>query len=462
MLHSNCVKASVKVDNTGVMLDLPVIVTDDGLLRSYLEYLIVHRNKSESWKDRSVYAVRLLVDYTKQNEACFENSYDLFREFANSLYTGTVAENSEDPSGLRWKPRSVKDANFLINLVTDYTDWLAAQNEDKKFKINPEVKPKSYEEWMSLAAFYHKKRRAFLSHLWASKPAPSSFRNVMPRRVSKSGGIESKKSFPEGRIDDLLWNGFVRYGFEASNVVYERLDLKNVLITMLMHFGGLRISECFQLWLEDIMPFDDGDGGNITALVKVFHPDRGRSQGSASRREVLLQQYGLKPRFEYPKSHTLHAGWKDPKLDDEDKHYLKVWWFPQSAGETFYELWKLYLQYQRSPNDGKHPYAFTSRTGAPFSVKGYNQSLKRAVERIGLPFAKEAGTTAHAHRHSYGQALADAKSSSLIIKNALHHKSIESQEVYTGLSDKQMRAHLKQLSPLVAFSEIKKGISHES
>ena len=311
---------------------------------------------------------------------------------------------------------------------------------------------------MGLAAHYQKKRRAFLSHLWASKPDSSYFRYVMPRKVSRSNGTESVKSFPEGRIDDLLWGGFVRYGFETSDRIHERLDLKNVLITMLMHYGGLRLSECFHLWVEDIIPWKDG-----TALVKVFHPDKGKlCPNSSSRREELLKRFGLKPRFEYPKSHTLHAGWKNPKESNEDLHFMTVWWFPQSAGETFNELWRLYLTYQRYSDDGKHPFAFTTRSGAPHSIKGYNQSLKRAVERIGLPFSKEDGTTAHAHRHSYGQALSDSKASSLIIKNALHHNSIESQQVYTELTDKQMRAHLKSIGHELRLApELSREISHE-
>ncbi|MAI33378.1 MAG: integrase [Rhodopirellula sp.] len=457
MLNSVCIEANIKVDNTGTKISLPVIVTQDGLLKSYLDYLIVHRYKSRSWKDRSAFAVRLLIDYTNQNKDCFETPHQLFQEFSNSLYTGTIGEDGSDPSWLRWKPREDKDANFLISLITQYTDWLSEQYEEKKLQINPTVKPTRYEEWMGLAAFYQKKRRAFLSHLWANKPAPAYFRKVMPRRVSRSNGNEGKKSFPPGRIDDLLWNGLTRYGFETSDVVYERLDLKNVLITMLMHYGGLRLSECFHLWVEDVVPWEDG-----TALVKIFHPDKGRPRPNGpSRREELLNKYGMQPRFEYSKSHTLHAGWKAPKEDNESRHFLQVWWFPRSAGETFNDLWRLYLTYQRYPDGGKHPFAFTTQSGAPHSIKGYNQSLKRAVERIGLPFSKEAGTTAHAHRHSYGQALADANADSLIIKNALHHKSIESQQVYTELTDKQMRAHLSRLSPEHGLiSPIKKGLTH--
>jgi hypothetical protein len=163
VLNSVCIEANIKVDNTGTKISLPVIVTQDGLLKSYLDYLIVHRYKSRSWKDRSAFAVRLLIDYTNQNKDCFETPHQLFQEFSNSLYTGTIGEDGSDPSWLRWKPREDKDANFLISLITQYTDWLSEQYEEKKLQINPTVKPTRYEEWMGLAAFYQKKRRAFLS-----------------------------------------------------------------------------------------------------------------------------------------------------------------------------------------------------------------------------------------------------------------------------------------------------------
>ena len=109
----------------------------------------------------------------------------------------------------------------------------------------------------------------------------------MPRTVSRSNGNEGKKSFPPGRIDDLLWNGLTRYGFETSDVVYERLDLKNVLITMLMHYGGLRLSECFHLWVEDVVPWEDG-----TALVKIFHPDKGRPRPNGSYGDFWCMEAG--------------------------------------------------------------------------------------------------------------------------------------------------------------------------
>ncbi|MFY3773003.1 gamma-mobile-trio recombinase GmtY [Marinobacter salsuginis] len=465
MLHSICVEANVRIDNTGIKSTLPVIVTPDGLLKSYLDYLIVKRHRSRSWIERSAFAIRLLIDYTKQNDGCFDKPYELFREFANSLFTGTIGEDGLDPSWLRWEPRSIKDANFLIDLITQYTDWLARQNDEKRLQINPIKMPTRFEHWMNLAAYHQKKHRVFLSHLWSDKPPESENRYVSQRKASRSGG-GGVKSFPKGRIGDLLWNGFVRYGYEASDEIYERLDLRNVLITMLMHYGGLRLSECFHVWVEDVVPWEDG-----TALVKIYHPDKGKKFATGpTRREELRKRFGLKPRFESPKSHALHAGWKDPHEDDPDLHYFTVYWFPLSAGETFNGLWRLYLTHQRVPDEGEHPYAFTTRTGAPYSIKGYNQALKRAVNRIGLPFSKEAGTTAHAHRHSYGNAFKNAGTEPLIIRKAMHHKSLESQNVYGELTQEQLRAHLLRIEKGLKWASgsqdrlgipnLEKGLTH--
>ncbi|WP_087461882.1 hypothetical protein [Oleiphilus messinensis] len=182
----------MSIDNTGSKVSLPVVITTDGLLKSFLDYLVVYRTLSRSWIDRSVFAVRLLIDYTKQNESAFDNKFELFREFSNSLYTGTIGEDGKDPSWLRWKPRHEKDAAFLIGLITKYSDWLAQQNENKDIQINPKVKPSNYEQWMNLAAHLHKKRRAFLAHLWSNKPANESSRYVTPRTssvIEKQGNL---------------------------------------------------------------------------------------------------------------------------------------------------------------------------------------------------------------------------------------------------------------------------------
>ena len=68
----------------------------------------------------------------------------------------------------------------------------------------------------------------------------------------------------------------------------------------------------------------------------------------------------------------------------------------------------------------------------------------KAVERIGLIPAKVLGTTAHGHRHAYGQGLAKAKLGALVIKKAMHHSSLESQEIYTEPEYEQVQTMIEE------------------
>ncbi|HKM38049.1 MAG TPA: gamma-mobile-trio recombinase GmtY [Thiopseudomonas sp.] len=432
------VNAKIKIDNTASLLDLPVIVTNGGILKSHLEYLINHRSRSRSWVDRSVFSVRLLLEFWEANQGAVSDAKKMFREFSFSLFTGTIGDDGKDHSGLRWLSRKEADAKQLIGHITHYCDWLAEFNDDQRLSINPKIRPDGIGERMNLAAHYHRKRNAFLSHLWSKQPA----NNQRAVRLPSSSVIqhqETVKSFPENKMQDLLENGFVRRGMSGSRDIKERLNLRDILITMLMYYGGLRISECFHIWIEDVILVDG------KCVVKVYHPSQGLApDGKTNRIAYLRKKYDLLPRQEYPKRNRLHAGWKDPLLTHHKGKFFTVNWFPLDTGDTFRQLWILYLQYQYvKPLLGEqHPYAFTDVDGRPCSIKAYNDSRKRAVERIGLPFSKEAATTAHADRHSYGLALANAKVRPEVIKVALHHKSIGAQTQYTQPTEKDMRKAL--------------------
>jgi len=449
-MHSSTVlTAQVTIDNTGSRFELSVIITSEGILKSHLDYLIVFRGKSESWKNRSVFAVRLLLDYMNANKGVFDKPRDMFREFSNSLFTGTVSNDGFDPSGLRWQSREQSNANFIINLVTHYTDYLSEVNEDENYKLNPFRDASPYEERLNWAAYYQKRERVFLSHLWKHKDAAIANRIVrhIPTRnkVLSHGDYEAAKAFPEGRINDLLYLGFVMPGKGHSDVLHERLNLRDVLITILMHYGGLRISEVCHIYVQDIVEFQLS--GKNEQAVKVYHPSEGLApiDEKMARREYLQKYFGIKPRNEYTASKRLFAGWKSPMLTNAKDKFFTIEFFPEKAKVQFFLLWKMYLMYQRVPpkKGEEHPYAFTSREGTPYTIKSYSASRKRAVERIGLTYSKESGTTPHADRHRYGQNLAESGVSSIVIKTAMHHLSIESQQVYTQPTVKEVRRQLK-------------------
>ncbi|NRB43079.1 MAG: site-specific integrase [Pseudomonadales bacterium] len=442
MLSSTLLRSNVTRDNTGITLSIPVIITKYGILKSYLDYLIVNRNKSESWKDRSAFSLRLLIDYIGQNEDCFKTPREMFTAFSDALFTGTIGTDGEDLSGLRWIPRNENDAASLIGYITQYTDWLAIKNDRSELQLNPYRESTNYEDRLNYAAYLHKKNNAFMSHLWADKsPTQSSTRNYTRNKKPSHTGHDEAKAFPQGRINDLLNQGFVRAGFSNSTIPHERLNLRNILITVLMHYGGLRVSECFHIFVDDIAKIKDK---GFEFVVKVYHPANGTAPDGSSRREYLLKKYNLQPRTEYPRSHKLHSGWKNPLLTDSKDEFFTVLWFPASAGELFYELWKMYLLKQRV-HSADHPYAFTNRNGHPYTRASFKAANKRAVERIGLTYSKEACTTEHSHRHSLGRRLSESGASELIIRGVLHHKSLESQITYTAPSERETRNALKEL-----------------
>ena len=85
------VLARVHCDNTGVVMELPVILTDADPLRSLLDYLLdMHGVRSYSWMQKIVQAVRLLLDYMAANHHCFDDPNDMFKSFVRKLYSGTI------------------------------------------------------------------------------------------------------------------------------------------------------------------------------------------------------------------------------------------------------------------------------------------------------------------------------------------------------------------------------------
>ena len=94
------------------------------------------------------------------------------------------------------------------------------------------------------------------------------------------------------------------------------------------------------------------------------------------------------------------------------------------------KLWVFYMAL-RSRVRCDHPFAFVTESGKPYAINDFMGQHARAVERISLVVGKMLGTTPHGHRHCYGQRITDYELDPLARKKALHHRSLESQVVYT-------------------------------
>jgi hypothetical protein len=443
MRYPLIIRSTIHLDHD-IEMRMPVIFTKDGILKSYLEYALMNRNKSHSWLDASASAIRLLVEFVEFNAARYKYPADLFKSFSEMLFSGTINAKGIDEYGLRWSQKSIANGNKIISYVTQYSDWLCNVKEmDCKANLNPWRKATSYEQRLNWAAYSHRHSKAFLAHTWSREGAVEQ--NMQSRNVRfkqddrRTDGDQAENRFPDTRIDDLLHKGFVRPGVPLTAPVFKRLELRDILITILMHFGGLRRSEPFHLWFNDIIPDPEN---SESALVTVYHPEIGASpERDETRKETLARKYQMKPRNKYERSKALHAGWKNNKLSAMKGNFMVVHWFAPEAGEYFLFYWKLYLKAQyKAPNKlREHPFAFTNQYGHPYTLKQYVKKHSKAVERIGLSVSKELGTTEHGHRYAYLNRLEEAGVDDISIASCMHHKSLTSQQSYESQSANQVR-----------------------
>ncbi len=434
------VKARVYTDTSGVFTEMPALLTPAGILEPLLDYCLSRaHDRSLTWMTKVNRSMRMFLEYLLSNPAEAE-SYRLFQNFAQRLYTGTFdREKGLDPSGLCWLPRSVQDAGSIITHLTDFFDWLAEMRPEM-VGVNPRYAGGFYDRMIDKTAYQYRRDRAFLGHTWASNVTPTKTgHRVRYQRLPKVEKGEPP-AFPEECFMDLLLKGFK---------VGERYDYRSMLITLLLHGAGFRESEPFHLYIGDIFP-DPADSSRATVLIhnpvygaapSDWRDVQGRPK-KGNRAAYLAEQFGLVPRTELMDSRG--AGWKC-RIHDAP-YYIKAYWFLPEYGELFLQLWHRYLE-QVARIDRNHPFAFINLRRSPFGgmycLAQYNKAHAAACRRIGLSVEKALGTTPHGHRHAYGRRLMSAGIDKALIRRFMHHSSLESQEVYTQATSAEVVAALE-------------------
>ncbi|MFA7279546.1 MAG: gamma-mobile-trio recombinase GmtY [Sterolibacterium sp.] len=422
------VRGKVFSDNTGASIEMPVLMSADGPVRPLIDYILTMRN-SLSWQEKFVRANKLFLEYLEQNAVQGEEEWRLFRNFSNALRSGTIdPETQEDPSGLYWTGIAVRDANFMVKLLSDFFDWLSdPERSPRAAKFNPDYAGNQYAQRIDEKAYQYLRSKAFLGHAWS----PQSKRKARLTQGERPPKVFQKRPpmFPEDRFEELLFKGFKVAG---------RPDYRGMLITLMLFGGGLRVCEPFHLYMADVHPHWDDP---TQAFVAVHHPSFGfapndwtnRSGQRGSRMEYLSQEFGLVPRHLI--RGKLHAGWKHPALDE--KWFMQVYWLPNGNGndygQWFLHIWQRYME-QVKDIPRNHPYAFVNierEPGGIYTIDHYNKALKNAVERTGLVFGKIYGTSAHGPRHAFGNRARRGGIHEVIIQRLMHHCSPESQRVYT-------------------------------
>jgi len=420
------VHAKLFTDSSSMTIELPVLMTNEGIIEPLMDYCLDRLHaRSLSWMKKLLAAARLLFYYSQCND--FEqNSRDLLRNFALRLYSGTFDATGIDPCGLCWKQKPYHEVAATLGMLNDFFEWL--ENYDPGIIPNAnKVLGSRYDEFIKNVAYEYRREKAFLGHTWTLKPnfTPSYFPNSARSPFSNQA---DPPAFPEDRFMDLITEGFRKGG---------RLNLRDILITLLLNGAGFRVSETFHLYICDVFP-DPQDA--TMPIVSIHHPVEGKPPADwcdpnghpfkGNRAAYLSTEYGLLPRNEVFGS--LSAGWKGGFHDD--KYYKRAYWFPKELGQLFLKIWYAYLQ-EIALIDRNHPFAFVNLRrgcrGAPYTIHQFNKSHAIACRRIGLIVSKAEGTTPHGHRHAFGRRLSRASVSKDLIRRFMHHSAIESQEVYT-------------------------------
>ncbi|MBQ4848447.1 gamma-mobile-trio recombinase GmtY [Pseudoalteromonas sp. MMG005] len=422
-------KAKVIVDNSGISSELPILITELGVLDPLLDYLLFHQHdRSGSWMERVVHATYLLMQYMETNQECFSAPKLLFQSFSQRLYTGTIDEYGFDPSGLYWLPSSTKTVNGLITALSGLTDFLS----DKlgAINMNPLRKASPFEQRLNYAAWYRHNHHDFLGHIKDK---------TINETVSKARNVRGRRTLLTVHDDAIAFQEtlFSRFYLEGMGGAKDiRVATRNQLILLMMHFAGCRESDCLQLWVDDVL-VDPQDPNNV--IVRLYHPEDGRApgnwrsqNGSIHRAAYLREKYGLTPRNKL--TGTKHVGWKYQVVDHKD-NYIQLFWFPKQAAILFGKLWRNYCRYL-TPVDRQHPYAFISfeesHAGKPLTINAFKDAYKKALYRIGKAPTKVEGLSPHGHRHAMGRRLERANLHPRIIQKVMHHSSLSSQEPYTA------------------------------
>lgn len=423
------VTAKVVQDSSGVVTEIPVVLTDEGVLESVADYIqsLQLNGVALSTLNKHIQSIILLIEFMDANEDMFNNAAEMFSTFVRRLYSGTVGDNGLDPSGLYWIPASIGVVSSHISHLTNFTDWMAEERLGKQ--INSHRKPSCHEERIQYAAWFRRNQNDFLGHI-----KDKSFNSTVKRARSIKGRTSLTRidddaiAFPISQFD-----GFYLHGLGGATD--PRVKLRDKLILLLMHGAGFRRSEALLLWVTDV--FEDPNDSEC-AIVRIYNEVEGKApegwksrNGISTRKAYLRERFTRSPRAE---THgTEHLGWK-AKIADHRDGYLEAFWFPRTFGQVFKSLWRQYLIFRASATC-HHPYAFISfdprYLGRPYTFNAFNQNYAAGLRRIGLWPSKSEGLDPHGHRHNYGRRLQKAGLSSLVIKKCMHHKNINSQLRYT-------------------------------
>jgi integrase len=395
-----------------------------------------YSDRSHSWRLAAAKTIGLFFDFFKASEiedfGGAINQHTLVRNFLLAVSRGTILRDGEDPTGLRWKPSSPDRYAVRKSYLRQFLEALQDFSDEGTI-----IKTRFCQVAVSSRAREYQRARSLLYHLGTPRTYSGK-----PNDSSRSLGVlHKKRGFDQDVLLKLLQVGCRRsrsipafYNKNGEPTLASEFNLNLLMAIILMVGGGLRQSELFHIFLDDIRP----------DIIWMYHPEYGKDRRGRIRSDYLREEFGLLPRNRI--TGTQRAGWKRFLITDDQRMRSRLFLLPYWH-ELFY---KVFYEYRRNiyPNNPAHPYLFVSTDarfyGQPWSIQGLKDSFKAAMNKAGMKQSKFEDTNMHAFRHSYGQKLVSMGLSPLYVKEAMHHLSIESQQVYTRPSDETVNKHLQE------------------
>lgn len=445
------------------------------IMWSLIEYFLANQSKSDTWMGDTARAIGLFYDYSIETHKLELNKRAQFHKFLSSLERGTIdTETHQDETNLYWAPTGLDKTKRLRTRLVDFIDWIMYEELEANGK-STFIASKKKNEKLTLSLLKTARDIIKLSPMSHTKDVMKAAGQLSQSKKALGYEFEDdpknhinaqseNKAFPVELISPLIQFGFVKNPI-AENP-FEREDITAKMITILLLFGGLRKSEPLHLWFNDVFPYSD-----FQCQAKLFHPRLAKTNllGEKEKtREEYLKERHMRPRHYKVNSKSLRARWKTLAVD-KTTYSADIFFLHPSAEAMFVTLYQMYLSYRSKlmetyvKNEGHdHPFLFVSagvdrRTGksyvgAPYSVhsftESYNKALDRLEQHLGMRIerGKDAGLNPHALRHCYAQFLTDAGVNEKVIQKCMHHRTINAQEAYKGISSQKVRDVLANYS----------------
>ena len=427
---------------------IPVVILPDGNLSGLAtEYSVgLVGRKALATVYAELRSICMLFDYRHSiypgDSIPEEEIEQFFSLFVAAVWNGTIDLSGADPTGLFWKSRPARQARKIIRSCAQFIEFAARKEKPASLggleQIVDQICLRTTQRHDGFAAYSllsHLKRRSNMRRPWYS------FLHGHRSKTRKAIG------FPPDKIVELISQTL------GNSRATPATKIRDALAWILLAYGGIRSSELFHIWINDVTI------SGTSARVFIRHPTDFKHKAKGvwiTRRVQLADRYGCFPRNLLPPGDRLRAGWKGMSFD-YDKSAV-VHWINPLAGELFASLHMLWISKLR-PSAPDHPYYFVCLNqsgdfGGPWTIAAFREAFRAACRRVDLQQDQTQGICPHGLRHAYGLAAEALGLPSGVIQEMMHHCNPASQEVYKQKSPDQISLEISKANHRIESEDL--------